>query len=232
MASEGGHLQSRRVWGLGTPRTFRVHWMLAELGLPYETREILPRHPSMNDAEFRALSLRGKIPLYEGDGVVMGESGAIVIWLAEAHMERQALIPPPASPARAACIELCFFALNELDSPLYTIRLHGGLPEIYGEAPTAVSAAKDYFARMVTEIERRLEDGRPHLLGDRFTVADLITVTCLKWADRLHLPLADGVQRYADRVGQRPPFRSAMRTNYPPQAIEHMSGRSGAKDEA
>ena len=206
--------------------------MLAELGLPFETREILPRHPSMHDAEFRSRSLREKIPLYEGDGIVMGESGAIVIWLAEAHLERQILIPPAASAARATCIELCFFALSELDSPLYTIRLHGGLPEIYGEAPTAVAAARSYFARMVTEIERRLEDGRPHLLGDRFTIADLMTVSCLKWADRLHLPLADAVQRYANRASQRPPFRSAVRTNYPPQAIEHMAGRTGAKNEA
>ena len=65
MTTEAGNPQSRRVWGLGTPRTFRVHWMLAELGLPFETREILPRHPSMHDAEFRSRSLREKIPLYE-----------------------------------------------------------------------------------------------------------------------------------------------------------------------
>ena len=224
--------KTRRVWGLGTPRSFRVHWMLAELGLPYETREILPRHPSMNNSEFRALSLREKIPLYEGDGIVMGESGAIVMWLAEAHLDRQALIPPSASPARAACFELCFFALNELDSPLYTLRLHGGLPEVYGEAPAAVSAAQGYFIRMVSEIERRLKDGRPHLLGDRFTIADLLVVTCLNWADRIQLPLVDSVRGYSERLSERPAFRSAIRTNYPPQAIKHMAGHTGAQSES
>jgi len=48
----------RRVWGIGTARTLRVHWMLAELGLPYETRPILTRSEEMSAPEFRALSER------------------------------------------------------------------------------------------------------------------------------------------------------------------------------
>ena len=67
---------TRRVWGIGTSRTLRVHWMLAELGLDYEIRPVMPRHPSMDDSEFRERSQRGKVPIYEEDGIVMGESGA------------------------------------------------------------------------------------------------------------------------------------------------------------
>ena len=228
MSGEGSAASVRRVWGIGTPRSFRVHWMLSELGLPYETRAILPRHPSMEDPEFRALSLRGKIPLYEEENVLIGESGAIVLWLAESHAERQPLIPPLASPARAACLELCLYALNELDSPLYTIRLHGGLPEVYGEAPAAVTAAQKYFVRMVGEIERRLDDGRPHLLGDRFTVADLMVATCLDWGRRLDLPMAEPVLSFNERISKRPAFRKALEINYPPEARAHLAGRTGA----
>ena len=31
------------LWGVGTSRTIRPHWALHELGLPYDSRPILPR---------------------------------------------------------------------------------------------------------------------------------------------------------------------------------------------
>ena len=65
-----------RLWGVGTSRTLRPHWLLAELGLPYECREILPRSSSMQDPAFRALAPRGKVPILEDGGLVVGESGA------------------------------------------------------------------------------------------------------------------------------------------------------------
>ena len=47
----------RVVWGAGTPRTLRPHWVLHELGLPYETRAIAPRTPGMEDPAFLAAFL-------------------------------------------------------------------------------------------------------------------------------------------------------------------------------
>ena len=42
------------------------------------------------------------------------------------------------------------FIAMELDATsLYVLRRHEGLPEIYGEAPTANRAARDYFDRMI-----------------------------------------------------------------------------------
>ena len=55
----------RRVWGIGTPRTLRPHWMLAEQGLDYETRDIMTRTEAMDAPDFCALSQRKKIPLFE-----------------------------------------------------------------------------------------------------------------------------------------------------------------------
>jgi glutathione S-transferase len=77
-----------RVWGIGTSRTIRPHWALAELGVEYETRAIIPRTPSMEDPEFLSVSRRGKVPILEHDDLVIGESGAIVFWLAEHFRDR------------------------------------------------------------------------------------------------------------------------------------------------
>ena len=120
----------RRVWGIGTPRTMRPHWMLAELGLDYEFREIIPRTDGMNESNFKSLNQRSKVPVFEDGNLVIGESGAIVFYLADRYRDRCSLAPPAGSTERAIFDDLCLFTLTELDAPLYTIRKHAGLPQI------------------------------------------------------------------------------------------------------
>jgi glutathione S-transferase len=209
---------TRRLWGIGTSRTFRPHWMLHELELPYETREVITRTPSMEDPEFQRLNQRGKIPLLEDGGLVIGESGAILFYLADRHRERVQLAPQPATSERAGFDDLCLYTLTELDAPLYVIRRHEGLASVYGEAPAACQAARAYFTRQVKEIERRLADGRPHLLGDAFGAADILVMSCLEWAASLRIPL-DAFDAYRGRLRSRPAYMAAFRRNFTPEAL-------------
>ena len=210
----------RRVWGIGSPRTLRAHWMLHELDLDYETRAILPRSDEMDDPELVRLTQRRKIPFFEDGELRIGESGAIVLYLADRYRERAVLAPEPGSVERARFEELVFFILMELDATaLYVLRRHEGLPDVYGEAPAACDAARDYFARMVGEIERRLADGRPHLLGDAFSAADVLLVSCLAWARFVGIALTPPLAAYQSLVAARPAFARAMSVNFPPEAL-------------
>lgn len=208
------------VWGIGTPRTLRVHWMLCELSLPYETRAILPRSEGMREPAFERLNQRSKVPVLEDDGLVIGESGAILFYLADRHRERLTLAPPPATPERARFDDLCLYSLTELDATLYVIRRHEGLPAVYGDAPVACQAAREYFLRQAGEIERRLSDGRPHLLGEAFSVADLLVTSCLDWAAFVSVPLPEALDAYRRRIAKREAYTRAMQTNFPPAAFE------------
>ena len=208
----------RRVWGIGTPRPLRVHWMLHELGLDYETRVVYPRQ--MSDPEFLRLVPRRKIPFFEDGDVRIGESGAITFYLADRYRDRAVLAPAPGSDARAGFDELAFFILMELDATaLYVLRRHEGLPDVYGEAPAACKAAREYFARMIGEIERRLADGRPHLLGAEFSAADVLLTSCLMWAQFIGVPLAESLAGYRERLAARPALGRAMAVNFPPEAL-------------
>jgi glutathione S-transferase len=210
----------RRVWGIGTPRTLRVHWMLHELGLDYETRVIYPRSGQMQTPEFLSLVPRRKIPFFEDGELRIGESGAIVSYLADRYRDRGAFAPAPGTAQRAHYDELAFFILMELDATaLYVLRRHEGLPDVYGAAPEACAAARGYFSRMVGEIERRLADGRPHLLGDAFSAADVLLVSCLAWAQFTAIPLGEPLVAYRDRIASRPAFAAAMSVNFPPEAL-------------
>jgi glutathione S-transferase len=205
-----------RVWGIGTSRTMRPHWMLSELGLEYETREILPRTASMDDPDFKALNQRGKVPVFQQDDLVIGESGAIVLHLGERHRDRADLLPLAGSPERAAFDDLFLFALMELDAPLYVIRRHAGLPDVYGESPVAVEAAGQYFQRQVAVMDRRLADGRPYLMGSAFSAADILLSTCLSWAGFVKLDFPGRLQDYQARICGREAYAQALKRNFPP----------------
>jgi glutathione S-transferase len=211
---------ARRLWGIGSPRTLRAHWMLLELGLDYEVRAVIPRSAEMDDPELERWTKRHKIPFLEDGEIRIGESGAIALYLADRYRDRVRLSPEPGTAARAHFEELAFFVLMELDATaLYVLRRHEGLPEVYGEAPAACAAARDYFTRMIGEIERRLADGRPHLLGAEFSAVDVLLTSCLVWAQFVAIPLAEPLLAYRARIAARLPFSRAMQVNFPPEAL-------------
>jgi glutathione S-transferase len=215
---------TRRVWGIGTSRTLRVHWMLAELDLDYETRAILTRTAGMQDPAFRALSGRGKIPLLEDSDLMIGESAAISVYLADRYRDRAILIPPAGSDARAVHDELCFFTMTEMDALLYVIRRHEGLAAIYGESKVACDAARGYFLRSAEEMERRLAGKATYLLGESFQVADLLLKTCLDWAAICGIPIPDALQPYSERIASRPAYSKAIAINFTPEAMTALAG--------
>ena len=160
----------RVLWGVGTSRTLRAHWALHELDLTYDRRPIQPRTGETQTAEFTALTARQKIPLLDDNGFVITESAAIVTYLSDAYGQPHDRLLPETSRERARCLEWCFFVISELDATsLYVMRRHGALRHIYGDAPVANEAAAAYFQQQMRAVERALEDGRPHLLGDRFS---------------------------------------------------------------
>jgi glutathione S-transferase len=89
------------VWGAPQYRTSRVLWILEELGLTYTHKAVDIRAGRPEDiAELTALNPRAKIPALQDGSLVLGESAAILIYLAD-HYGNGTLIPSPRTPARA-----------------------------------------------------------------------------------------------------------------------------------
>ena len=193
--------------------------MLHELGLAYETREIITRTATMEDPDFVALTKRSKIPFLQDGDLTMGESAAIVTHLADRYRGQGVFAPEPATDERARFDELCFFTMMELDALLYVLRRHEGLPSIYGESKVACDAARDYFRRQAADIERNFEDGRSHLMGDDFCAADLLLTTCLAWARLSGIELSETLARYCDLVTARPAYAKAYEVNFTAKAM-------------
>ena len=207
---------TRILWGVGTSRTLRAHWILSELDLPYERRPITSRSGETLTPDYTRLNPSQKIPTLQDGDLVLSESAAIVNYLATAYGAARHLCPPALPRERALYDQWCFFVMMELDAnTLYVIRKHEDLHKIYGEAPNALQAARDGFARQARAAAQRLAASGPYVLGECFSGADILLTTCLNGAIRRNIALPDALQEYLQRITARAAYQRALKINQP-----------------
>lgn len=203
------------LWGAGTSRTMRAHWMLLELELQYEFEPIGSRTGETQTSEFKLLNPRHKIPVLRHGQFVLTESAAIIQYLSETFANPAQVYVPGDARDRARLNEWCYFVISELDaSSLYIMRRHEGLRETYGEAPVAVEAAKNYFIHNLEAMASRVAEGGEYLFGSRLSAADILLMTCLDWAASADIPLSETFSSYRRRVAQRSAYRAALERNF------------------
>jgi glutathione S-transferase len=207
------------LWGVGTSRTVRPHWALAELGLKYETYAIGPRTGETKTAEYTRLNPRQKVPLLQDGDFAIGESAAIVAYLSRTYSSPDKSLIPEEKQQYAKWLEWCFFIVTELDSTsLYVMRRHSAdaLGPIYGVAPEVVAKAGEYFREQLRHVEVALGDGRTFLMGNQFTSADILLTTCLEWAIAYGVGICDIAHPYLERIKTRPGYVRGTAANVPP----------------
>ena len=198
------------LWGVGTSRTLRPHWALAELGVEYESKPIRTRTGEAQTATFRALNPKEKIPVLVDGEVVLTESAAIVTYLGDRY---GGLTPKPGSIERARYNEWLSYILMELDAhTLYVMRKHGDLKHLYGEAPAAMDAARTGFEKQLRWARPRIE-AEDYLVGEDFSGVDILMTSCLDWAVAYDFELPEPFLAYLSRQHRRPAFKMAMRAN-------------------
>ncbi len=206
------------VWGVGTPRTLRVHRTLTELGMKYSTRPIQSRTGETLTDEYTVLNQRQKIPVLQDGDVTLTESAAITTYLADRYGNPEVPLVPADTIHRAHCFEWCYFSLSELDATsLYVLRRHEGLPQIYGEAPAANAAARLYFQKQMRSVDHALQDGRTFIVAQQFSIADIMLCSCLTWAQAVDIPIAAHVAAYNQRIMARPAYQAAVLANRIPR---------------
>lgn len=196
-----------RLYYVPRTRSSRVLWLLAELGAPYELTKLLPEE--RKSAEHLARHPLGRVPALElDDGTIMFESAAICLQLADLHPDA-GLIPPLGSAERALVYQWVLYGMTELEAPLYH-----WVREVAQDANE--SPSRERFAHAAAALETALE-GREWLLGERFTVADVICASVLGSAhSRGLLGEWPGLQAYVERGEARPAFiEAAVISNQP-----------------
>jgi glutathione S-transferase len=184
-----------------------VHIALAELGADYDLERVdLASKRTETGRDFTAVNPNGYVPTIElDDGDVLFEAAAVLQYLADTRPD-SGLAPASGTRERVRLQQWLNFTASELHksfSPFFAAAKPEGAQR---------EAALAKLARRLDYLEASLADGRPHLLGEAFTVADAYAFTIASWA----IPTGIGLDRwpnvkaYVARISERPMVRAAM----------------------
>jgi glutathione S-transferase len=193
--------------GQGQARDMRVRWALEEVGQPYEVR--LVSFKEMKQPEYLALQPFGQIPIYEEGDLVLFESGAIILHIAERH---PGLLPDDAD-ARARAITWMFAALNTVEPPIVDL-----------DVVELLESGKSWQQERRRMVEGRIRDrlgplstrlGDGEWLDGQFSAGDVMMVTVLRRLDGSGLlEEYPNLAAYVARGESRPAYRRAFDAQY------------------
>jgi len=199
------------VYAFATPNSVRVPIALEELGLPYVLTAINVRKGEQKQPGYLAINPNGKVPvLVDSDGpggksLTLGESGAILIYLAE----KTGKLLPMYGEARFRVLEQMFFHLTGIGPAM------GQAGYFQKQAPEPQPSAQARFENEIVRVMQVL-DGilaeRTYVASDEFTIADIVHFGWMwrrSFAD-VDLQLYPNVQRWHDLIDGRPAVQKAL----------------------
>jgi glutathione S-transferase len=191
-----------RLYEFGPTRSIRARWTLQELGVGFEAITVNLVAGEHRRPEFLKVNPAGKLPVLVDGDLVLTESVAIVLYLAEKYPEKGLL--PTDLTERAQVNRWLLFAATELEQPLWRILRHTALYPEDKRLPGDVALARQEFKEMAAVLEKHLQ-GRQFVVGDRATVADFVMAYTLDWGGEAQLldefPVLRG---YMERMYARP----------------------------
>jgi glutathione S-transferase len=186
------------VIGPAKTRALRVMWMLNELGEPFAIDQTGPRDPAL-----QSINPSLKVPVLKDGSDYVIDSVAICQYLADKHGK---FTNAAGTIARAHQDSFTQFAVDDVESCLWTAAKHTFvLPEEY-RVPDVKRACRFDFDRAMKTLSVRL-GSRAYVMGDDFTVPDLLLGHCAGWAEKIEWKIPEGnVADYVARIRARPAF--------------------------
>jgi len=188
----------------GQVRDLRVRWALEEAGLSYRTR--LLEQGDQDKAEYRALQPFGQVPILEENGLVLFETGAIVLYIGE----RSETLLPRETGARARATQWLIAALNSVEPFMMNV---AAIDSFYANEEWAKlrrPGALEFLNRRLSALSHALGE-KAFLDGDHFTAGDLVMSSVLRiFTDKDIVTRDPRLAAYIERCTARPAFKRAL----------------------
>ena len=188
----------------GQVRDLRARWALEEAGLPYKTR--LLAQGDQDKPDYRVLQPFGQVPIFEEDGFVLFESGAIVLHIGE----RSETLLPKDPRARARATQWLLAALNSIEPFMMNVATIDLFCANEQWAKLRRPAAVEFLQKRLSALAKSLGN-KPYLDGDRFTAGDLMMTTVLRILKHTDIVTShERLAAYIERCTARPAFDRAL----------------------
>jgi glutathione S-transferase len=184
-------------------RSSIVHWMLEELGQPYELQMVSFKKGENRQPAYLAVNPMGKVPALKHGDTVITEAAAICTYLAD-EFPQAGLNMPVGDPRRGTYLKWLFFGPSCVE-PAITER---AFPR--KEPPARFALGFGDFDTVVDVLAKAAAAASPYLLGNKFTAADVIIGSGLRWGTMFKLlPDRAEFKPYLATLAERPALRRA-----------------------
>lgn len=172
-------------------------WMLEEVGEPYEIELLNLKNGDQRKPEFLALNPMGKVPTIIDGQTVVSEVSAICCYLADAY-PKAALAPAIDDKLRGPYLKWLFYAPSCIEPAIIDKALNRPA------APRTMAGWADYDT-VISVLRDATGNAAPYLMGERFTAADVVIGSSLRWGMQFKLlPQLPEFVAYANTLEERP----------------------------
>lgn len=191
-----------KIYGTPPTRVIKALWLLNELQIKYELVPVALLEGEHLRPEFRELNPAAKVPVLVDGDLVLPESSAIAIYLAEKHPESGFM--PETLEGRAQVYRWLYFLNSEIEANLWRIAKHEFIYPEESRLPAEVALATKDLLKMLKVLEEHLQD-REFLLAGKVSVADFVAAYLLDWANEA-VGFADlpNLAGFLNRMYERP----------------------------
>ena len=178
--------------------------MLDEMEQRYELIEKSTRTEDLHTSDYLRLNPNARIPTLVDDGVVIWESMAINLYLAQKYSGPMHSADPI---TLGLATQWSFWAMLELEGLLLDLLNHRAVLPEFARDPSHTERDELLLRKPLAVLNKSL-NGRPHLADENFTVADLNVASILAWGKMARLNLSDfaDVSRWLNNCFGRPAY--------------------------
>jgi len=195
------------------------HMLLEELGVPYELALVDRTRDAHRSPAYLALNPNGKIPVLIDDDLVLYETAAICLHLADTHPQA-GLAPAVGTRERAVFYKWLMWLSNTLQAEM-PVYFYSDRWADNAEGTAAVKAhAEARIATMIDQLDAELaRHGGPWLLGEAYSLLDPYALMLCRWTRGMTHPARTLPQLgpYLQRVLARPAVRKVFEREALPQ---------------
>lgn len=181
-------------------RSDRVRWLLEELQLPYKDNYLKRKAGEMNAPEYRKLNPMGRVPTIVDGDLVLHESAAICLYLADKYQHSQILAPKLDSPERAHYLQWMVWSVGSLEAVIARMFTHVSTEAQRKETHEFTKEQCEIFKLALNPILEKQD----YILKSGFSAADIMLAAVIPGAWDYLVEPNPAIKRYMERLMQRP----------------------------